>query len=136
MSLGEQVECFQWEKWGRKREECSRQGGARWAIVGRQEQVRGSGCLMRGSTECMERCEGAPAVMGRGGGSGQERAGGQPEVEERVNHSFNHDFSKQMLTVCEPHTRAILVAWDAKTRCGPSFRKLGQQQCPHQHKGT
>ena len=75
MSLGEQVECFQWEKWGRKREECSRQGGARWAIVGRQEQVRGSGCLMRGSTECMERCEGAPAVMGRGGGSGQERAG-------------------------------------------------------------
>lgn len=56
------------------REECSRQGGARWAIVQRQEQLRGSGCLMSG-TEGMERCEGAPTVMGRGGGSGQERAG-------------------------------------------------------------
>ena len=90
----------------------------------------------------MERCEGAPAVMGRGGGQdksevgrGWNPAGGQPEVEERVNHSFSHDFSKQTLTVREPNTRAVLVAWDVRTRCGPSFRKLGQQQCPHQHTG-
>lgn len=56
------------------REECSRQGGARWAIVQRQEQVRGSGCLMSG-IGCMERCEGAPAVMGRGGGQDRSELG-------------------------------------------------------------